>query len=116
MSDSAFIVERSLQLAMDATSEVTDVAAILGDLPGVIDVRGLVPGRCAVRYDRREVGLKDLEKCLLQRGIHLAGGPFRRMARGWIGFLDANARGNAGRCDTPCCSNPREIYASRRKR
>lgn len=115
MSDSAFVVERRLALTGADSSGSTGIADILGSLDGVIETRRVGPEKWAVRYDRRHVGLRELENALNQRGIRLSGGRLRRLAWAWVAYLDSNAKGNTNTSAAPCCSDPREIYASRRK-
>lgn len=110
MTNDGFTVRRSLRLGAPAPA----AAEVLRALPAVaaVEVQG---ARLRVTYDNSRLGYRELQQALSEAGHPPASQGLERLRAGWYAYLDANAQANAG-TEGACCSNPKDIYASRRGR
>lgn len=112
MSGSAFIVRRRFYIQVPVSPATLGAVQ---DLPGILDV-GVEGQRLRVRYDNRKIGYGDIEDALAAAGCTPASGYFPRLYAAFCGFLDGNAKANAGLRGANCCSDPKEIHARRHRR
>lgn len=85
-------------------------------LEGLIDWRPLPGARVAVTYDVRSITLEEIVTALRDQDIVVSDDRRSRWVIAWHSYLDRNARANLGNPGSPCCSNPTQIYASRKRR
>ena len=115
--DSNFVVTRWLRAAapLDEAQAQRAIEAIV-ELDGVGAV--VAPGgrhnRLRVTYDASRIGFDALRKVLQDAGVNPASGPWSRLRSAWFNYLDTNAQANAGSTGGNCCSNPSDVYASRK--
>jgi len=115
--DSNFVVTRWLRAAapLDEAQASRAIEAIVG-LGGVAAVvaAGRRRNRLRVTYDASRVGFDALRKALQGAGVNPAPGSWSRLRSAWFTYLDTNAQANAGASGGSCCSNPSDVYASRK--
>lgn len=86
-------------------------------IDGLIDMQtALEEHHVTLSYDVRLTSLAALVTQLREHGIDLVDDRRTRLRIAWQSYLDRNARANLTMPDSPCCSNPTSVYASRRKR
>lgn len=111
-----FVVTRRVPLANPVAGETMQhVGEVLGSIEGVsscrVDARR---GRIQVMYDASRIGFAAIEQAVEGAGGVLARGGWARLKSAWFRYLDTNAKANAGGGAGACCSNPGDVYASRR--
>lgn len=106
------VVERRLRLGGTAGPEA---AVVAGELEGVVEAR-TGNGGLRIRYDRARCDFGALVTALRAAGCAAEPGWSGRWRTAWFRYLDRNLRDSAQGGGAACCSDPREIYASRRKR
>ncbi|ROR34781.1 hypothetical protein [Inmirania thermothiophila] len=105
-------VSRPLLVAAEAVSD--RLRAALEGVEGVEAVR--IGAGLEVTYDAARVDYPTLMAAAEAAGAAAARGWLARLRRAWYGYLDGNLRANARAKAGPCCSNPTEILAQRRRR
>jgi len=70
--------------------------------------------RLRVAYDTSRVGFGTLSRALTEAGQPPPSSTLVRLRAVWFDYLDTNARANAHAGGGACCSNPSNIYASRK--
>jgi hypothetical protein len=111
-----FVVTRRVSLANPIAGETMQpFGKALESVDGVsscrIDARR---GRMQVTYDASRIGFAVIEQAVEGAGGVLARGGWARLKSAWFRYLDANAKANASGGAGACCSNPGDVYASRR--
>ena len=111
----SFVVTRRVSLANPAEDVMQHVGEALESIDGVsscrVDARR---GRMEVTYDASRIGFAAIEQAVEGAGAPLARGGWARLKSAWFRYLDTNAKANAGGGAGACCSNPGDVYASRR--
>lgn len=112
-----FVVRRRVSVVgLDAAADGRAIRERLSVLPGVQEVNvDAEEGRVQITYDTSHVGFAEIEAGLADAGHPRCAGIASRLRAWWYRYLDENARDNA-RSRAACCSNPRGVYAGRRKR
>lgn len=106
------VVERRLRLRGAAGPEAVATA---GEMVGVVEVHS-GGGGLRIRYDCARCDFGALVTALRAAGCAAEPGWSGRWRTAWFRYLDRNLRDSAQGGGGACCSDPREIYASRRKR
>jgi hypothetical protein len=118
IEESGFVVKRTVTLSSgggaDCTQRAFDALASLEGMLIVKAIRG--PGRLRLRYDAARLGFGQIVAALEEIGCPLSKTWWSGIKTSWYSFLDDNARVNSGSRPSSCCSNPRDIYAARRRR
>jgi hypothetical protein len=111
MSRSEEIVRRRIPLSRACSDELTgEVMTIDGVRQARCKGRGL-----RLQYDVRQVDLSTIEGQLQRLGMDTRPSRYWRIKRAFYRYLDSNIRAVSGSSDAACCSNPHDIYASRKK-
>ena len=110
-----FVVTRRVALESPAGGGMQRICAALESTDGVsscsVDKRRR---RLHVTYDTSRIGFGGIEQVVEGSGAVLARGGWARLKGAWFRYLDSNAKANAGGGSGACCSNPGDVYASRR--
>lgn len=115
--DSNFVVTRWLRAAapLDEAQAKRAIEVIRAlDGVGVVTATGGRRIRLRVTYDASRIGFGALRKALQGAGLSPATGSWSRLRSAWFNYLDTNAQANAGTSGGSCCSNPSDVYASRK--
>ncbi len=109
----AFVLARRFRLAQPLPAALRQR---LAEMPGVQELETVKTGRyLIVRYDVLCLTYGLLQQALLEGGASLHNGLGQRLRAAWYGYVDDNARHNAGARGGACCSQPDKVYLSRHK-
>lgn len=107
------IVRRRIGLASPATA--AQLQALRDRLPDSVTVEAA--DRCLrLAYDRCQISFRVLRAHIEAAGMAPRVHGFTRLRVALWSYLDENARDNAAHPGSPCCSNPSDIYASRKQK
>ncbi len=113
----AYMVARVFRTAASIVPEQAEhIAQSLLEAAGVVEVH-VGPGfsRVQVTYDVSRIDFSRIEHILTDCGFPPPGNWRQRVRRAWYGFVDENVRDNAPSSSGNCCSQPTNIYASRKR-
>jgi copper chaperone len=116
-TNTAFITHRAL-LVPGMTCENCERTIIntLGALNGVVEVTTNLPRKkVKITYDASTVGFDTLAQAFANMGYPLEDNLWARFRYALYRFTDGNAFDNARIPTSPCCSNPKGIYAKKHK-
>jgi copper chaperone len=116
-TNTAFITHRTL-LVPGMTCENCERTLIdtLGALEGVQEVTtNLQRKKVKITYDASIVGFDTLAQAFANKGYPLEDNLWARFRYALYRFTDGNAYDNAKTPASPCCSNPKGIYAKKHK-
>jgi len=110
MSDNEQIVHRNIPLSSPCDKE---------RLVELCELNGVQQAECKKKkiqmiYDVSEINLSTIEAQLRKAGLALRLTMLWRIKRAFYRYVDDNIRASRGNNAASCCSNPHDIYASRR--
>jgi copper chaperone len=116
-TNTAFTAHRALSVpGMTCENCERTVINTLGALDGVLDITtNLRRKKVKITYDASIVGFDALAQAFARSGYPLENDLWSRFRYALFRFTDGNAFDNAKTPASPCCSNPKGIYAKRHK-
>lgn len=115
-TDGAFTVTRTLRLDAPPLAMNT-VRDRLQAQDGVLEIQPVHNGKSLrVRYDASSIGVERIARVLDEAGAPLAHDRWSRLKQAWYRYTDSNIQATAKTSGGSCCSQPTDIYASRRHR
>jgi len=110
MSDNEQIVHRNIPLCDRCDKE---------RVVQLCELNGVQQAECKKKkiqmvYDVREINLSTIEAQLRKAGMPLKSTILWRIKRAFYRYVDDNIRAASGSSEASCCSNPHDVYVSRR--
>jgi copper chaperone CopZ len=116
-TNTAFIAHRTLSVpGMTCENCERTITNTLGALDGVLEITtNLRRKKVKITYDASIVGFDTLAQAFIHSGYPLENNLWSRLRYILFRFSDGNAFDNSRTPASPCCSNPKSIYAKRHK-